>query len=156
MKVLLGPDDLLDILCQHFDSEFTRETVRIPDELEIVINDVPVPASERRTGTTPTRTVPPPRSTPAALRTADPDNPPITDPTETDLEKYAARGDPDASLDAPTPGADGFVGESVAGSPRAILEQSRELEARLERERGPKQRKGGTAKPPTSFNEELA
>lgn len=149
MKVILEADDLIRILGAHFGAEFDPENVTIKtDPFEVEVRKIPLPESER-TAAAPlraenvsarqVRVVPP-----AALETYSAEA----------AELVAARADSDASSDPPPPGVDESGSLDAAGSPLALLEQSKRLEAELERSL-PRQRRGGSAHPPSDFQDEV-
>lgn len=141
MKVTLEKDDLIQILAEHFGSEFDVNNITIrTDPLEIEVRNVPLPASEK----TPVRGRIDPlvHEEPVVVAQASAD----------DVAVVLRRADSDATVVPPPPGNDETDGDSL-GSPLSVVEQSRALEDRLRREKTPR-RKGGQASPPPYSAEE--
>ena len=149
MKVILEAADLIKILGVHFGAEFDPENVTIKtDPFEVEVRGIPLPESER-----------------VSLPTARPDSTAARVARHTDTERpalysaedaalVAARADDDASADPPPPGMDATSVLNAAGSPLSLIEQSRRLQAELDRDRKA-QRRGGSAKPPGDFHDEV-
>ncbi len=148
MKAILERPDVIQILCEHFGSDFDESNITIQtDPFQIEIRNIPVPSSEKPT-------TPAVRQVPRAETVRPPPEPqPVT--REEDAALIAKRADGNATLEPPPPGDDEHEGIDVSGSPAAILEQSRSLEAQLTHEKGPPQRRGGSARAPKNFEEEL-
>jgi hypothetical protein len=143
MKVILEEQDLMRILEEHFGSEFKAGDIVIrADPFEVEVRNVPVPASEKG------------EARPAAPRT---EVPPTALPSasDDDTELVARRADADATTDPPPPGNDETSLMDASGTPASIIQQSKALEQQLERERGAPRRKGGSATPPTNFQNEV-
>lgn len=149
MKVILERPDIKHILELHFGSSFADEDVVIrADPFEVEVRNIPVPPSEN--DGTPTTTAQVSRPTPAGKA------PPAYTPNDDDAALVAQRADADAYVDPPPPGNDETDITSVTGSPLALIQQSRQLEEQLNRER-PRtpQRRGGSSQAPTNFQDEL-
>lgn len=142
MKVTLEKDDLIQILAEHFGSDFDAENITIrSDPFEIEVRNVPLPASEKATPQVPE---------PVVVRDL-----PITTSrvAADDVAVVMRRADADASVNPPPPGNDDSDISDVSGSPIALIQQSRELEERLRRDKTPR-RRGGQATPPPYSSEE--
>lgn len=143
MKVTLEKDDLIQILADHFGSNFDTENITIrSDPFEIEVRNVPLPPSEKSAATLPPEVVV--RDVPVAVSRASPD----------DLAVVLRRADADVSVDPPPPGNDDNDVIAVSGSPLSVVQQSRELEERMKRERPPERRRGGLSTPPPYSREE--
>lgn len=150
MKVTLERADLIAILKEHFGSDFRSEDIVIrADPFEVEVRNVSMPASEKHAAPAPsTRASVDPETAYAAVPNA----------SSEDAELVLRRADADATVDPPPPGNDELGTTSVAGSPLSIIQQSRELEMQLERERNSgtaPQRRGGSTKAPTNFQDEV-
>lgn len=143
MKVTLEKDDLIQILAEHFGSDFDTSNITIrSDPFEIEVRNVPLPASEKSAPvTTPEMTV---RDTPVAVSRASPD----------DLAVVMRRADSDVSVEPPPPGNDDNDVSEVTGSPLSVLQQSRQLEESLRRDKPAARRRGGLSTPPPYSSEE--
>lgn len=160
MKVILERPDCIRILEEHFGSKFEEGDILIrADPLEIEIRNVPVPASEKNAA-------PAPVSTPTAaiaVSARDLEAPtPVANASADDRELVERRADANASADPPPPGDDEMGSMAVSGSPMSVIQQSRELQAQLDRERqannGGLQRQMGpnvSLSPPTNFENEV-
>lgn len=149
MKVILEADDLIRILAAHFGAEFDPENVTIKtDPFEVEVRKIPLPESER-TAPTPLRTEP---VSPRAVRIISPED--AASYSAEDAERVAARADADASSEPPPPGVDESGLLDTAGSPLALLEQSKRLEAELALTT-PARRRGGSSRPPADFHDEV-
>jgi len=148
MKVILETADLIRIIGAHFGSEFDTENVTIrTDPFEVEVRGIPLPTGEKAPSAPP-RTTPPPRMTLV-------DDPEPFAPDADDAERVARRADDNASVDPPPPGMDESEAMDVNGSPMALIEQSRRLQAELDQNRPAPQRKGGSSRAPTDFHDEV-
>lgn len=146
MKVILERPDCIRILEEHFGSKFEEGDITIrADPLEIEIRNVTVPASEKSASPVPAVATAKELSEPV----------PVANASSDDREVVAKRADANASADPPPPGDDEMGSVDVSGSPASVLQQSRELQAQLDRERGAPQRRGGSSTAPTSFENEV-
>lgn len=147
MKVTLEKADLIQILAEHFGSDFDVENITIRSEpFEIEVRNVPLPPSEKVTApaTEPARL---PVDAPRAMAL------PAVVTSPDDVLLVARRADADASVVPPPPGNDENDDLEVTGSPLSVLQQSRALEEQLKRDRTPR-RRGGSATPPPYTSEE--
>ena len=147
MKVILEAADLIRILGAHFGAEFDPENVTIKtDPFEVEVRGIPLPESERVSlqSARPTDNV-------RVSRHVDPVAPP---PSNDDDALVAARADGDASAEPPPPGMDETDALGASGSPMSLIEQSRKLEAELERDQ-PRRRRGGSERAPINFQDEV-
>lgn len=141
MKVTLEKNDLIQILAEHFGSDFDTENITIrSDPFEIEVRNVPLPASEKAS---PAAEVPVIRETPVQVSQVSAD----------DLAVVMRRADANATVTPPPPGNDDTDVSEVSGSPMSVLQQSKALEEKLRRERVPR-RSGGQSTPPPYSSEE--
>jgi hypothetical protein len=149
MKVILEAADLIRILGAHFGAEFDPENVTIKtDPFEVEVRGIPLPESERGPMSVP-------RAEPTVHRSMRHTDPESTIYNTEDTALVAARADGDASAEPPPPGTDATVALDASGSPLALIEQSKQLEAELDRNRS-RQRRGGSSKPPGDFRDEVS
>lgn len=138
MKVILETADLIKIIGAHFGAQFDEQNVSISTEpFEVEVRGIPLPASEKK-AKPPGRTEsyePPPEAT-------------YADPQDSEL--VARRADAGATTEPPPPGldADGL-------SPADLLRRSQQLEQELDGD-APRQRRGGSARPPADFYDEVS
>lgn len=149
MKVILEAADLIRILGAHFGAEFDPENVTIKtDPFEVEVRGIPLPEAEK--ATLPAARV---EGSPRIQR-PDPETLYVPRNSAEEAELVARRADGDASVDPPEPGTDDSDAMSASGSPLSLIEQSKKLEAELERDR-PRRRKGGSDRAPTNFQDEV-
>ena len=130
MKVTLEKEDLIQILSEHFGSEFDVENITIrADPFEIEVRNVPMPASEKKIPDAP-KPVP---DAPVVVSSASPE----------DFAIVSRRADSDATTTPPPPGSD----ENEDGSPMSVIQRSREIELSGAREKQ-NRRRGGLSVPP--------
>jgi hypothetical protein len=153
MRVILEKKEIVQILSKHFESNFDAEQVLIRTEpvFEIELKDIPLPID------TPAPRVPNTREIQQMVNEERPKM--LADRDEAALFHERMHGD-NASLEAPQPGADGFEGGSSVESPQALIQASKELDARLKRENPhlyaqPTPRREGVSTPPDVSDEEM-
>lgn len=145
--MIIERDDVLAILNSHFGEEFDVENIEMPKEFEIIVKGIPLPPSARRSA----RPVEEPvRARPARPSPAEDVSTLTASPEEEAL--VSKRADADASVDPPPPGMDDTEALGASGSPLSLIEQSRRLEAQLERET-PRRRQGGQSTFPHGHEE---
>jgi hypothetical protein len=154
MRLVLERADLLKILGAQLKVVLTDDQVVIRTEgaFEVEINGIPM-GQEMLAGddTPPKRPVraPPPVD---EIRLK------LADTVAEDAELAARRADAEASTEPPPGGTDGQeVTEAGGGSPLAIVQRSRQLEAELERNRPARlvRRGGGSSVAPTDMKGEV-
>ena len=150
MKVILEASDLIRILGAHFGAEFDPENVTIrTDPFEVEVRGIPLPEAEKTT-------LPAARTDePRVARRVDPEAPTVHRTSEEEAALVAQRSDADASVDPPPPGMDETDATGASGSPLSLIQQSKQLEAKLERDRPPRGRRGGSNRAPTNFQDEV-
>jgi hypothetical protein len=145
MKVTLEKEDLIQILAEHFGSDFDVGNITIrSDPFEIEVRNVPLPASEKTVSVHVPEISVRERSVPVAVSQVSPD----------DVAVVSRRADADATVDPPPPGNDDNDVADVTGSPLSVVQQSRELEERLKRDKPAARRRGGLSTPPPYTSEE--
>lgn len=152
MKMILERKDVIAIMEQHFQETFDVDKIVMPEQFEIEIHGIPLPPSmaSRSSSRAPADEDAPPRRRPAVVSaTATPEE------LEAAAALVARRADGDASTDDPPPGNDEMGSTEVSGSPMSVLQQSRELQAQLDRDLPAPKRQGGQATPPTYGREEF-
>lgn len=148
MKVILEAADLIRILGAHFGAEFDPENVTIKtDPFEVEVRGIPLPESERVS-------LPTTRTSPSKVtQYFDPEGPAHNNAEAAAL--IAARADANASAEPPPPGMDETDALGASGSPMSLIEQSKQLETELERNK-PRRRRGGSSQAPGDFHDEVS